>query len=86
MQRTSPSLLVALVVALVVGCSPGPPPGLERWEVDRIRSSTDCEQLQRDFEQAIDNAKHRLPDEERTASLHYAIVIDERMQEIGCYQ
>lgn len=53
---------------------------------EHIDNITDCEELQKEFDTAMDNAESRQPgDELRKISLSYATYADERMRTIGCY-
>ncbi len=84
--------LAGAVVALtlVVGCGGNASEEAERpgepSVYSRIESETDCAALQEEFDQAMENAEAREPDDSlREVSLSYAKVADERMNEVGCY-
>lgn len=52
----------------------------------RINASTDCQQLQREFDIAMTNAEaHNPGDRQRAISLSYADAADARLRKIGCY-
>lgn len=58
----------------------------EQLVYDRIDGMTDCNELQDEFNTAMDNFDRRQSgDSLRKVSLSYAKYTDERMSKIGCY-
>lgn len=52
----------------------------------KIEAMTDCAELQREFDVAMDNAERRRPgDQLRDVSMAYAKAADTRLEKLGCY-
>lgn len=87
-------LVVAVVIAAATGGeddeAPSAPPAVEsdgpgnQAVYDRINSTTDCGELQDEFDTAMTNAENR-PAGERAVPMSYAEAADERMAALGCY-
>ena len=75
-----------VLLGLMAGCgdevndTSDPPDGASREVVARINGTTDCRELQAEFDQADENRAV-----EAEVSTFYMQVADDRMHEVGCY-
>lgn len=82
------ALLTSLLLATTAcggGSDADPQPG-NPAVYERIESMTDCDELQGEFDIAMDNVE-RYPAgaDQRKAPMAYAKAADERMRNVGCY-
>ena len=80
------AVAVVIIGLLVTACPTEERPGSPEV-YERIEQSTDCTELQGEFDQAMDNTEARpAGDPLRDVSLSYAEAAQDRMEEIGCFR
>jgi outer membrane PBP1 activator LpoA protein len=80
------AITALLAASLAAGCSKDRPGNPEVYE--RIARTTDCAQLQHEFDTAEANQKRDLARgavDQAEASTAYMDAADKRMREVGCY-